>query len=80
MQAEKTRLVEVIRDGLTEETEASIKAWGEGHQALLSVAETLGTNLVLQDAVQAVFQEGQRMGIGEHDLSALVNVFDPEPG
>lgn len=78
--AEKTRLAEAIRDGLTEETEASIKAWGEGHQALLAVAATLGTNLVLQDAVQEVFQQGHRMGISEHDLSALVDVFDAGSG
>ncbi len=72
---EQARLINVIRDGLTEETEASISAWGEGHQAVLSVAETLKTDLLLQDAVQAVFQEGHRMGLSDHDLSALVNVF-----
>ena len=74
---EQARLINVIRDGLTEETEASISAWGEGHQAVLSVAETLKTDLLLQDAVQAVFQEGHRMGLSDHDLSALVNVFAP---
>ena len=72
---EQARLINVIRDGLTEETEASISAWSEGHQAVLSVAETLKTDLLLQDAVQAVFQEGHRMGLSDHDLSALVNVF-----
>jgi 3-hydroxyisobutyrate dehydrogenase-like beta-hydroxyacid dehydrogenase len=80
IQAEKSRLVEAIREGLTEDTEATITSWGGGHQAVLSVASTLETNLVLQDAVQAVFQEGQRMGVGEHDLSALVKVFDPASG
>ena len=72
---EKGRLIEAVRDGRTEQTEASIKTWGEGHQTIHSVAETLGTNLVLQDAVKAVFQEGRRMGLGDHDLSALVRVF-----
>ena len=57
--------------------EASIKAWREGNQALVSVAASLGTNLNLQDALQAVFQEGRRQGLDEHDLSALVDVFDP---
>ena len=75
IQNEQSRLIEAIRDGQTEETEASISAWGEGHQAVLSVAETLKTDLLLQDAVQAVFQEGHRMGLSDHDLSALVNVF-----
>tara|TARA_B100001094_G_scaffold332368_1_gene404132 strand:+ start:490 stop:1383 length:894 start_codon:yes stop_codon:yes gene_type:complete len=75
--AEQRRLLEAIRDGRTEENEASIKAWREGNQALNSVAASLGTNLTLQNAMQAVFQEGRRKGLDEHDLSALVDVFDP---
>lgn len=75
--AEKKRLVEAIRDDRTQENEASIKAWREGNQALISVANSLGTNLMLQDALQAVFQEGRRQGLDDHDLSALVDVFDP---
>ncbi len=78
--SEKTRLVEAIRDGRTQENEASIKAWREGNEALLSVAAHLGTNLILQNAIQATFQEGRRMGLDEHDLSALVDVFDPKGG
>jgi len=77
--AEQKRLIEAIRDGRTEENEASIKAWREGNQALISVAASLGTNLTLQNALQAVFQEGRSQGLDEHDLSALVDVFDP-PG
>ena len=76
--AEQARLVEAIRDGDTEQTQASISSWGEGHQAVCSVAGSLGTNLLLQDAVQAVFQAGQRLGLGGHDLSALVEVFGSE--
>ena len=75
--SEKKRLIEAIRDGRTEETQASIKAWREGNQALLSVAESLGTHLTLQSAMQAMFQEGRRQGLDEHDLAALVDVFDP---
>ena len=75
--AEQRRLLEAIRDGRTEENEASIKAWREGNQALNSVAASLGTDLTLQNAMQAVFQEGRRKGLDEHDLSALVDVFDP---
>jgi 3-hydroxyisobutyrate dehydrogenase-like beta-hydroxyacid dehydrogenase len=74
---EQKRLIEAIRDGRTEENEASIKAWREGNQALNSVAASLGTNLTLQNSIQAVFQEGKRRGLDEHDLSALVDVFDP---
>jgi 3-hydroxyisobutyrate dehydrogenase-like beta-hydroxyacid dehydrogenase len=75
--AEQKRLIEAIRDGRTEENEASIKAWREGNHALNSVAASLGTNLTLQNSIQAVFQEGKRRGLDEHDLSALVDVFDP---
>ena len=72
---EKCRLIKAVRDGHTEETEASIRTWAEAHQTIHSVAGTLGTNLVLQDAVRAVFEEGHRIGLGDQDLSALVGVF-----
>ena len=78
--AEQRRIIEAIRDGRTEENEASIKAWREGNQALNSVAASLGTDLTLQNAIQEVFQEGGRRGLDEHDLSALVDVFDPDSG
>ena len=77
IQAEEKRVLEAIRDGRLEETEASIKAWREGNQALISVADSLGTNLTLQDAIQAVFQQGRRQGLDEHDIASLVDVFDP---
>ena len=73
--AEKSRLIEAVRDDATEETQASIKTWAEAHQTICEVAGSLGTDLMLQDAVRAVFEEGQRLGLGEHDLSALVRVF-----
>ena len=72
---EKIRILETIRDGNTVDTQASIKAYGEGHKAVLSIAKTLGTNLILQDAVQEVFQEGYRLGLSEQDFSTLVRVF-----
>jgi 3-hydroxyisobutyrate dehydrogenase-like beta-hydroxyacid dehydrogenase len=78
--AEKKRIVEATRDGCTEQTQASIKAWRERNQALIAVADKLGTNLMLQNMVQEVFQEGRRAGLDEHDLSALVDVFDPRTG
>ncbi len=76
--AEKSRLIEAIQDGNTQETQASITSWGEGQKAVRSVAQSLGTNLVLQDAVKTVFEEGEQLGLGEHDLSALVDVFSSE--
>jgi 3-hydroxyisobutyrate dehydrogenase-like beta-hydroxyacid dehydrogenase len=72
---EKRRLLEAIRDGDTKVTEASIQTWAGAHETIHSVADALGTNLVLQDAVRAVLQEAQRMGLGAHDLAAVVEVF-----
>jgi len=72
---EKNRLIEAIRDGHTDRTQASITTWAGAHQTVHSVAGTLGVNLMLQDAVKTVFKEGQRLGLGDHDLSALVRVF-----
>ena len=77
LRAEKDRLAEAVRDGETEDTQASIETWAEAHDSVHSVAGALGTHLILQDAVKAVFKDGQRAGLGEHDLSALVDVFDP---
>ena len=72
---EKRRLAEAVRDGRTEHTEASIDTWVGAHQTIHAVAEALGTNLVLQDAVKSALQEARQMGYGEHDLAALVEVF-----
>ncbi|MAB83194.1 MAG: hypothetical protein CMJ24_07130 [Phycisphaerae bacterium] len=75
LETEKVRLIEAVRDGNTQETQASITSWGEGQKAVRSIAQSLGTNLVLQDAVKTVFEEGERLGLGDRDLSALVEVF-----
>jgi 3-hydroxyisobutyrate dehydrogenase-like beta-hydroxyacid dehydrogenase len=72
---EKIRLIEAIRDGRFHETQASINAWGEGQKAVRSVAGTLGTNRVLQDAVDEIFSEAERLGLAQQDLAALTAVF-----
>ena len=64
--------------GNTLETQASIDTWAGGHQTIHATAKTLGTDLLLQDAVRSVLKEGRRMGLGEHDLSALVEVFSTD--
>ena len=73
---EKVRLIKAIRDGNTKETQATINAWGEGQKAVRSVAASLGTNRVLQDAVGDVFAKAEKLGLGQDDLSALTEVFD----
>ena len=75
---EKIRLIEAIRDGNTSETQASINAWGEGQKAVRSVAKALGTNRILQDAVSSIFEEAERVGLGQDDLAALEKVFESE--
>ena len=73
---EKQRLMEAVRDGRTRETEASVATWAGGHQTIRSVAKSLGTNLVLQDAVRMALEQGQKLGLGDEDLSALIRVFE----
>ncbi|MDG2424518.1 MAG: NAD(P)-binding domain-containing protein [Phycisphaerales bacterium] len=75
--AEKIRLIEAIRDGNTEETQATINAWGEGQKAVRAIAQSLGTNLVFQDAVKMVFEEAEKRGLAKKDLAALTEVFAP---
>lgn len=73
--AEKRRLIDAVHEANTEETQASIDTWAGAHQTIHATAKTLGTDLLLQDAVKAVLEEGRRSGLGDHDLSALVEVF-----
>ena len=75
---EKRRLLEAVRDGNTEQTQASLNTWAGAHQTIYSVAATLGTNLVLQDAIKSVLQHGQRMQLGEFDLAAIASVLATE--
>ncbi|MCH2133821.1 MAG: NAD(P)-binding domain-containing protein [Phycisphaerales bacterium] len=75
--AEKIRLIEAIRDGNTEETQATINTWGEGQKAVRAIAQSLGTNLVFQDAVKLVFEEAEKRGLSKKDLAALAEVFAP---
>ena len=70
LDTEKVRLIEAVRDGNTQETQASITSWGEGQKAVRSIAQSLGTNLVLQDAVKTVFEEGERLGLGDQECAA----------
>ena len=72
---EKRRLLEAVRDGKTEQTQASLNTWAGAHQTIHAVAASLGTHLVLQDAIKTVLEHGQDMQLGEHDLSSLASVL-----
>ena len=75
---EKRRLGEAVRDERTERTQASLRTWAEAHETAWTVARSTGTNPVLQDAVRTVLREAEAVGLGDHDLAALVRVFAPE--
>lgn len=76
--SEKSRLVEAVRDGRMEETQASIRTCIEAHDTSSAVARSLKVDMVLQDAVDAILQKAAGMGLAEHDMAALVEAFAPE--
>jgi 3-hydroxyisobutyrate dehydrogenase-like beta-hydroxyacid dehydrogenase len=75
---EALRICKAIQSGDTVTTEAALKTWAEGQSALLELARTLGTRPEFQAALQFLFQRAMDSGIGDHDLSALVEVFAGE--
>ncbi len=75
---EVVRMCEAIETGDTVTTEAALKTWAAGQSAVLDVARTLGTRTEFQAALQSVFQRAIDSGVGDHDLSALVDVFGGE--
>lgn len=75
---EVLRICEAIESGDTVTTEAALKTWAEGQSALLDVARTLGTRTEFQDSLQFLFQRAIQSGLGDHDISALVNVLEAE--
>ncbi|MDA5094595.1 NAD(P)-binding domain-containing protein [Aliiroseovarius sp. KMU-50] len=77
MQREPLRLIDAIAAGNTQETQASLAVWGEGHAALLTLSETLGVETLFHDGIRAMFEKALNQGLGEHDLSAMDQAFRP---
>ncbi len=75
---EVLRICETIESGDTVTTEAALKNWAAGQSALLDLARTLGTRTEFQAALQFVFQRAIDSGVGDHDVSALVDVLGGE--
>jgi len=75
---EVLRICESIKSGDTVTTEAALKNWAAGQSALLDLARTLGTRTEFQVALQSVFQRAIDSGVGDHDVSALVDVLGGE--
>lgn len=78
MQSEPLRIIDAIEADDTKETQASLSTWGEGHVALLDVAEKLGIETSFHDGIRAMFKKSLACGLGEHDLSAMVQAFRPD--
>ena len=75
MQSEPLRLVQAIASGDTTETQASLATWAEGHVALLDVARKLEIETSFHNGIKAMFDKSLEHGLGDHDLSAMVQAF-----
>ena len=76
VEEESKRIIEAIKSENTKDTQASIIAWGHGQESLLSVSKSLKTNLDFQSALNNLFNEAIKLGLKDHDLSAMVKVFE----
>ena len=76
IEEEGKRIIEAIKSENTIDTEASISAWGHGQEALLSVSKSLHSNLDFQLALNNLFKQAIKLGLKDHDLSAMVKVFE----
>jgi 3-hydroxyisobutyrate dehydrogenase-like beta-hydroxyacid dehydrogenase len=76
IEEEGKRIIEAIKSENTIDTEASISAWGHGQEALLSVSKSLNSNLDFQLALNNLFKQAIKLGLKDHDLSAMVKVFE----
>lgn len=72
---EAVRICEAIESGDTVTTEASLQTWGAVPADLQDLGSRLGTDTHFHKALQFVFQRAMDRGLGEHDVSALVDVI-----
>jgi len=72
---ESERIINAIETKNTKNTEASISAWGHGQEALLSISKTLDSNLDFQITLNSLFKQAIKIGLENHDLSAMYKIF-----
>ena len=72
---ESERIIDAIAAEDTKSTEASISAWGHGQEALLSISKTLDSNLDFQLTLNSLFKKAIKVGLENHDLSAMYKIF-----
>ena len=75
IEQESKRIIDAIATEDTKNTEASISAWGHGQEALLSISKTLDSNLDFQLTLNSLFKEAIKVGLENHDLSAMYKIF-----
>ena len=75
IEQESKRIIDAIATNDTNNTEASISAWGHGQEALLSISKTLDSNLDFQLTLNSLFKEAIKVGLENHDLSAMYKIF-----
>jgi len=75
MTAEAERMCRAIESGDTVTTEASLKVWGAVPADLQDLATRLGIDTEVYGAFRSLFQRGVDRGLGDHDVTALVDVL-----
>jgi 3-hydroxyisobutyrate dehydrogenase-like beta-hydroxyacid dehydrogenase len=75
MTGESLRICEAIETGDTKTTEASLQTWAAIPADLVDLASAFGTRTEYPAALRFVFQRALDSGLGDHDVSALVDVL-----
>ena len=76
IEQESKRIIDAIETEDTENTEASVSAWGHGQEALLAISKTLDSNIDFQLALNKLFKKTIEAGLKDHDLSAMHKIFN----
>ena len=72
---ESKRIIDAIATENTENTEASVSAWGHGQEALLAISKTLDSNIDFQLSLNKLFKMTIEACLKDHDLSAMHKIF-----
>ena len=75
IEQESKRIIDAIATEDTENTEASVSAWGHGQEALLAISKTLDSNIDFQLALNKLFKKTIEAGLKDHDLSAMHKIL-----
>ena len=76
IEQESKRIIDAIATENTKNTEASVSAWGHGQEALLAISKTLDSNLDFQLVLNSLFKQAKKVGLEDHDLSAMYKIFN----